>query len=161
MHNILIILGAIAFSSLPFFTGNLHANQVNNETGSHKNYKHRDSAPYKSLASMLKTAQKKASTAKVSDVHKKSKSLSGSFKSTRKVAADKNRRSLKSASSRKASTSSFSTRHSWGSKKLTHRVSKRSGKATSHKSSYSAKHSSKSENLQNGLNRKRASTTTK
>jgi hypothetical protein len=159
MYNLMIILGAMAFSSLPFFTGNLHANQLNNETGSHKKYKQRDSAPYKNLANMLKTAQKKASAAKVREVHKKSKSHSGSFKSAGKVRTDKNKRSLKSASNHKASSSSFSATHKWGSKKLTHRVSKRAGKATPHNSSYSAKHSSKSASLQNGVNRKRAART--
>jgi hypothetical protein len=161
MHNLMILLGVMAFSSLLLFTGNLYANQVNNETGSQKNYKHRDSAPYKNLASMLKSAHKKTSSAKVGEVQKKSKSHSSTFKSTGKTTAHKNKRSLKSASTHKTSSGSFSTRHSSGSSKSTHRVSKRAGKATPHKSSYSSRHSTKAGNLQNGLSRKRARTATR
>jgi hypothetical protein len=161
MHNLMILLGVIAFSSLPFFTGNIHANQFNRETGSQKNYKHSDSAPYKNLASILKSAHKKTSAAKVGDVQKKSKSHSTALKSSGKTTAHKNKRSLKSASTRKTASGGFSTRHSSSSGKSTHRVSKRAGKATPHKSSYSAKHSSKSGNHQNGISRKRARTATR
>lgn len=161
MHNISIMLGVVAFSALPFLTTGLHANRIDNEAGSHQRYKQRDSTPYKNLANMLKTAQKKASAARVGEVSKKSKSHSGNLKNSGKVRADTNRRSLKSASRNKATSGSLSARYGSGSKKLAHRLSKKAGKAGSHKRGYSAKNSSKGESLKNSLKRKSARTAAK
>ena len=161
MHIILIMLTLIGFSFLPFVAGHLHANQVSDETGSQNKYKPRDSAPYKNLASILKTAHKKVSSAKANSLQKKKKSLVTSINKHKRISADKKKRLLKSASHHKASSSRIVTGKSGEHRKLTHRASRHSGKTLRHKHSYSAKYSSKSKNLRNGLNRKKAGTATK
>lgn len=161
MHIILIVLALIGLHFLPFAAGHLHANQINDETGSQKKYKPRDSAPYKNLASILKAAHKKVSSAKVSSIQKKKKSYADSIKKSKRIVADKKKRLLKSASHHKASSSRIVTGKSGEHRKLTHRASRHSGKTVRHKHSYSARYSSKSKNLRNGLNRKKAGTTTK
>jgi hypothetical protein len=161
MQKLLIVLGFILTASLPFLAGHLHANQLNDETGSQKKFKPRDSAPYRNLASILKTAHIKASSAKVSNLQKRKKSSATGINKLKKIAADKKKRSLNSVSRQKASSGRIITGKSGEHRKLTHRVSRHSGKTVRNKHSYSTKYSAKSKNLRNGLNRKKAGTPTK
>ncbi len=161
MKRLLIIMIFALASSLPFLACHSHANQLNDEAGSQKKYKPRYSAPYKNLASILKTAHKKASSAKVSSLQKKKKSSTNSVKKPKRMVAEKKKRLLKSASSHKASSGRIFRGKTGEQRKLTQRAARHSGTALRHKHSYSAKHLSKSKSLRNGLNRKKASTAMK
>ncbi len=161
MNNMLIIMTFVLAGFLPSLTCHLHANQLNDETGSQRKYKPRDSTPYKNLASILKTAHKKVSSVKVSSLQKKKKSSATSIKKPKRVAAEKKKRFLKSTSGHKASSGRTFRGKAGEQHKLTHRATRHSGTSLRHKHGYSAKHLSKSKNLRNGLNRKKAGTATK
>jgi hypothetical protein len=153
MRTLLLATTFVLISFTAFFSTDLFAGQPNESAK--KKYASDSSAPYKSFAGIIAAAQKKASDIKSggNEVTKASKFSHARTKNSKKIAASKNRSSLKSLSKKSRLAKSLSATKKTHLKKLSIRKSKLADRSLK-KTKYTRNYSAKSKSLKDRTNRK-------